>query len=97
MLADSSVCDLPITDYELQFYTLQATIWFNISLIEGSAFVINSTACNSVLGIVLNGCAPFSAASLDKLDKYGGSIIVNNGTGGVARFSMDLVSPSAVE
>lgn len=90
MLADTSVCPLPETNYALQYYTTETTIWFNISLIEGSAFVINSTACSSALDTVLNGCAPFSASSELDLDKYGGSITVNNGTGGAARFAIDL-------
>lgn len=89
MLADHSVCSLPIYYYALDIST-EANVTFNISLVEGSAFVINSTACSTALGQVLNGCAPFSAPSLDDLLKYGGSVIVNNGTGGVASFAIEI-------
>lgn len=89
MLADSSVCSLPIYYLSLDIST-EANVTFNVSLVEGSAFVINSTACSTALGQVLNGCAPFSASSLDDLPKYGGSVIVNNGTGGVASFAIEI-------
>lgn len=90
MLADSSVCDIPELAYKFQYYTSDSTIWFNMTMTEGSDFVINSTACSSALGTVLNDCAPYTASSLATLEKYGGSITVNNGTGGVAVFSIDL-------
>lgn len=92
MLADSSVCAIPVTGYYWQAYTTSAVVWFNITLEEGTAFVINSTACSTYLGQVLNNCAPYTASSLDDLYKYGGYAMVSNGTGGVARFGIHLTS-----
>jgi hypothetical protein len=93
MLADSSVCDLTIYSLALQYYETGATLWFNISLAEGSAYVINSTLCSTAMNEVLNGCAPFVADSSGNLIKYGGSVVLNNGTGGAAEYAMVLQSP----
>ena len=64
-------------------------MWLNISIASGTQFTINQTECNNALGIVLNGCPPFSGSPLIK---YGGSILIPDGAGNVGDFSIDLIS-----
>ncbi|KAH8705522.1 hypothetical protein BGW36DRAFT_422075 [Talaromyces proteolyticus] len=90
MLADSSLCFPALYSFSGLYYTSAAAVWFNVSLTEGNAFIINSTACNTAMNQVLNGCPPFSAPSLDTLLKFGGSVELNNGTGGAANFAIEV-------
>ncbi|KAF2084178.1 hypothetical protein K490DRAFT_68962 [Saccharata proteae CBS 121410] len=86
----TNTCDLPVTNDELQYYYDGVTAWLNMTLVAGDTFLVQEDQCTKGLLTVLNGCAPFSAASGETLHKFGGSYNITNGDGAVMQFSIDL-------
>jgi hypothetical protein len=78
----------------LQYYFPAATMYLNVTLTKGNAFVVNETACKNALLTILNGCPPFGAPKGQELQKWSGSMPLSNDTGGEATFHIILDSPT---
>lgn len=87
-------CAIKVTQYALQYYFPGTTLYFNVSLAAGTnTYVANSSTCLSALGTILNGCPPTSGSPLVK---YGGSLPVDDGSGNVAVWQINLTPVQAI-
>lgn len=70
--------------------------YFNISLAQGTSFLVSEKECTDTLGAVLNGCPPTETTDGQPLLKYGGSLAVGDGRGNVADFMITIELDIAV-
>lgn len=90
-IGDDSIYPTDFRSLYYQYFMPGLEVVLNISVVQGNYFVINQTVCQEGLSTVLNGCPPFSAPAGKELIKYGGSLRVSNGTGGVADVQIILL------
>lgn len=83
--------DCPLTTEGLLYDYTNEFAWINVTLVEGRSFIVNSTTCNAALSKILIDCLPLaSLKSFPTQSRFGGSLVVADGAGGAANFTLTL-------